>query len=244
MSFFNKLAICALAAFFFYQSCKNSTPQSNSLSTAEQQEGWRLLFNGKDTKGWHIFNKSDTSTKWIVSEHILSCSPHKKDGIFGDLITDKSYKNFELTFDWSIGKGGNSGVFINVQEVPKYSATFVTGIEMQLLDNANAEPRHQQDSTHWAGCIYDVSCNGSQSKPNPYGEWNSSKITQKDGIITFWLNGLLTAQENLNGPSWKGKVQQSNLKIHPDFARISSGKIAFQNHTDSVAFKNIKIREL
>ncbi len=244
MDLFKKFVIPVLAIVFLCQSCNQPKPDSNVLSAEEKQDGWKLLFNGENTKGWHVFNQTDTNTKWIVGENILSCSPHKKDGVYGDLVTDKSYENFELTFDWSIGKGGNSGVFINVQEDPKYSATFVTGIEMQLLDNANAEPRHQQDSTHWAGCIYDVSCNGSQSKPNPYGEWNSSKIIQKNGIITFWLNGLITAEENLNGPSWKGKVQQSNLKIHPDFAKIPSGKIAFQNHTDSVAFKNIKIREL
>ncbi|MGJ1422182.1 3-keto-disaccharide hydrolase [Sphingobacterium spiritivorum] len=244
MYFINKHLLFITLLFIVFQSCSNSNSTSKSLTDAEQKAGWQFLFNGENTEGWHIFNSAAKDSKWIVNNGVLACSPHKKDGIFGDLTTDKSYKNFELAFDWSIAKGGNSGVFINVQEDPKYSATFATGVEMQLLDNANAEPRHQKDSTHWAGCIYDVSCIGNQSKPKPFGEWNSSRIVQKDGKVSFYLNGVLTAEEDLSGPAWKAKVQQSNLKVHPDFAKATEGKIAFQNHTDSVAFRNIKIREI
>lgn len=201
------------------------------------------IFNGKNLDGFHIYNQMKTASKWKVSEGALICDP-KKDGIFGDLITDQEYENFELNFEWWVKKGGNSGVFINVKEDSAYAATFATGLEMQLLDNANAEHRHQIDSTHWAGCLYSVECIASNSKPKPYGEWNTAKIIQKDGKVSFWLNGLLTFEDDINSSSFNQRVASSNMKNYPAFNTFKSGKIAFQNHTDSVGFRNITLKKL
>src|SRR5690606_27474316 len=123
-------------------------------------------------------------SKWTVNDGVLLCDPHHE-GIFGDLVSDNDYENFELSFDWRVSKGGNSGVFINVQEDSSYAAVFATGLELQLLDNEFAEPRHQNDSTHWAGCLYDVDCISQNSSSNPYGEWNQAKVRQQNGKVTF-----------------------------------------------------------
>jgi len=170
--------------------------------------------------------------------------PRKQGGIFGDLVTDSSFRDFELSLEWKIAKGGNSGIFINVQEDTAYAAVFVTGLEMQLLDNANAEPRHQADSTHWAGCLFGVDCLAHNSHPKPYGEWNESRIVQRDGKVGFWLNGKLTFERDVQTEAFLQRIKSSKMKVHPDLGKFHSGKIALQNHTDSVAFRNIKIRSL
>ena len=234
--YITSLAILLSIAF---TSCNHD----NSNSKKTQSEGSDVFFNGKDLSGWHIYNRGNDESKWKVVDGELICDP-KGTGQFGDIISDKEYENFELDFEWKVKKGGNSGVFINVKEDTAYAATFATGLEMQLLDNANAEQRHKIDSTHWAGCLYSVECIGSNSKPNPYGEWNKGKIKQDNGQVTFWLNDKITFQDSINTPAFKQKIANSNMKNYPAFATYPKGKIAFQNHTDSVGFRNIIIKEL
>lgn len=233
------LSIYALSLSLGIASCN----QPNTNKSTESSNDSTTFYNGKDLNGWHVYNRGNLESKWKVENGELICDPKGK-GEFGDLISDKEYENFELDFEWKVKKGGNSGVFINVKEDSTYAATFATGLEMQLLDNANAEPRHQVDSTHWAGCLYSVECIGSNSKPNPYGEWNKGKIKQQDGQVTFWLNDKITFQDSINTPAFKQKIANSNMKNYPAFATYPKGKIAFQNHTDSVSFRKIAIKEL
>lgn len=207
-------------------------------------DDYKLLFDGKSLNGWHVYNQGKVASKWSAKNGELQCNPEVEKGVFGDLITDKSYENFELTYEWKISKGGNSGVFINVQEEQKYGATFTTGIEMQLLDNANGEARHKENPTHWAGMLYDVTGNSANSDPKPFGEWNQSRIRQQDGKITFWLNEKITAEVDLDSAVWKNALAKSELGKLDDYARFRKGKIALQNHTDKVAFRNMKIKEL
>jgi len=218
--------------------------ENNILTSTEEKEGWQLLFNGKDINNWHIYNQGNQPSKWIVKDGAILCDPTVKTGIFGDLVTNETYENFDLKFEWKVAKGGNGGVFIDVQEDPKYDATFVTGLEMQLLDNANSEPRHQVDSTHWAGSLYSVKVIGTNSKPNPFNEWNASRIIQDKGKVSFWLNGKLTFEDSTNTQAWIDMVANTNMKNYPDFGTFQKGKIALQNHTDEASFRNIKIKVL
>lgn len=222
-----------LPAVVLLAACQSSGNNSNNS----------VFFNDKDLQGFHIYNQGNIPSKWKVIQGELICDP-KSEGVFGDLVSDKEYENFELEFEWMVKKGGNSGVFINVKEDSSYAATFATGLEMQLLDNANGEPRHQVDSTHWAGCLYSVECIGSNSKPLPFGQWNKAKIKQLNGEVTFWLNDKITFQDQISSPEFKQKVANSNMKNYPAFGTFPKGKIAFQNHTDSVGFRNLRITEL
>lgn len=217
------------------------------LISCQQQKAeksdWKPLFNEETLQGLHIYNKGNAESKWKAVDGELLCDP-KAEGIFGDIITDQEYENFELKFDWKVNKGGNSGVLINVSEDSSYAATFATGLEMQLLDNTNAEARHQVDSTHWAGCLYSVECIASESKPNPYEQWNNAKVKLDNGELTFWVNDRITYQGNIHSKAFQDKVANSNMKNYPAFGTFKKGKIAFQNHTDSVRFKNIRIKDL
>ncbi|GHE38723.1 3-keto-disaccharide hydrolase [Sphingobacterium griseoflavum] len=236
-----------LLLFSILLTCTNCTAKKeehNRLSQEEQAAGWHLLFDGNSLHGWHLYNKGDTASKWTANGGELVCDPKKKEGIFGDLVTDSLYRDFELALEWKVAKGGNSGVFLNVQEDSRFAATFATGLEMQLLDNENAEHRHQIDSTHWAGCLYAVACSGQRSKPHAYNNWNKSRIVQKNGKVSFWLNDMLTFEDDVQSEAFQQGIQQSGMKAYPQFGKYASGHIALQNHTDSVAFRNIKIRRL
>jgi len=132
---------------------------------------------------------------------------------------------------------------INVQEDPKYAATFFTGPEFQLLDNDNDEV-HRGKPTEIAGSVYGVVPVGDSVKPKPFGEWNLGRIVQNNGRISFWLNGIITADITINSNEWNELVAKGPLHIYPDFGKITSGRIALQDHIDEVAFRGIKIKRL
>lgn len=227
-----------------FAACSSSTESPNMLSAKEKEEGWVLLFDGHSTAGWHVFNQGEVSSAWRVANGELWCDPQVQGAVHGDLVTDSTYGDFDLVFEWKIAKGGNSGVFINVQEGPDYGTTYATGPEMQLLDNQYAEERHRSNPSHLAGSIYDVVGNADQSNPRPFGQWNQSRIRQQDGNIQFWLNGQLTADVQLGTDDWDRLVTTGNLGNFPEFGRFRHGKIALQDHTDEVFFRNIKIKRL
>jgi len=89
--------------------------QNNSLSKTERANGWQLLFDGRSTAGWHLYNGTAQFTVWKAKDGALVCDPLDKSGA-GDLVTDQQFRNFDLKFDWKLPKGGNSGVFVNVLE--------------------------------------------------------------------------------------------------------------------------------
>src|SRR3954468_4227818 len=114
------LMICLFA-------CSGHSEEHNILTDQEKKDGWNLLFDGTSLNGWHVFNRGNIASAWSADSGNLVCNPHAKDVKHGDLVSDKQYQNFDLSFEWKISKGGNSGVFMNVQERPELGTTFSTG---------------------------------------------------------------------------------------------------------------------
>ncbi|AFK03884.1 protein of unknown function DUF1080 [Emticicia oligotrophica DSM 17448] len=224
--------------------CQEKQTADNQLSDKEKSENWQLLFDGQTTNGWHLYNKGKIASTWMVKNGELYCNTDSVGVEHGDLISDKSYQNYELKFDWKISKAGNSGVFINVIERDTVPTAWASGPEYQLLEHENIGADYLKDSTKWAACLYGFMPQINQSKPKPAGQWNESRIIQKNGAIEFYLNGQLTAKQDFNSESWKNKVANSGFKYFPLFGKSTSGHIALQEWSKGVAFRNIKIKEL
>ncbi len=235
--------LASVSITWFLLGCTNHSEQHNILSDQENKDGWKLLFDGSSTKGWHIFNKGEIASAWSADSGKLVCNPHAKNVKHGDLVTDKEYENFDLSFEWKISKAGNSGVFINVQERPDLGTTFSTGPEYQLLDDKNMEPEYLKEISHRAASIFGVIPNSSNSIPKS-GEWNQSRVLQGNGKLTFWLNGVQTVQVDLKSDNWKKRVAASSMSQFPEFGIATKGHIALQDWTNGVAFRDIKIKEL
>jgi len=215
--------------------------QDNQLTEKEKKQGWELLFNGRNLDNWHVYNRDKAMGGWHAADGMIVFHPNG-DAVGGaDLVSDEEFDDFDLRLEWKISKGGNSGVFFGVQEEAKYPYESYTGIEMQVLDNEEADDRH--DPTHLAGALYDLIDASKISKPKPVGQWNAVRISHYKGRIAFWLNGVKTADINKNSPEWKNRVANSKFK-DSDFGKFDRGRIALQDHTDEVAFRNIKIRRL
>lgn len=215
----------------------------NQLHAIEKEQGWKLLFDGKTLNGWHLFNKPDSTaySAWEVRDGAIFCNATDESKIFGDLVTDTEFENYELVFEWQMALRGNGGVFINVQETPQFKATYETGPEYQLL-----EPEHMDTKTPLKrpGCLWGLAPQTTEVEAKPVGQWNQTRIVQQDGKIAFYLNGKKTAEADLNSAEWEKLIGSSNFKDRPHFGKSTKGKIALQNWYFESKFRNIKLREL
>lgn len=239
------LLVCISVLFYTCKGTKEIT-RNNKLSGQEKKEGWRSLFNGKNTEGWHKYGGKPVGAAWKVKDGFLYLDTsikenwQIKDG--GDIITDEEYENFELQLEWNIAKNGNSGIIFYIHEdKSKYNWPWETGPEMQVLDN-NGHP-DSKIIKHRAGDLYDlISCYKETVKP--FGEWNLAVVKCVNGKLEMYLNGELVVSATLWGDNWKKMVAGSKFKNMPGFGIYKKGHIGLQDHGDEVRFRNIKIRRL
>lgn len=234
-----KTTIIAIAAVALF-SVSAIAQSPNTLTKKEQKEGWKLLFDGTSTSGWHTYLKPTVEATWRVNNGALELDPSEAEG--GDLVTNDEFENYDLTLEWKVEEGVNSGIIFGVHEDPKYGATYTTGMEMQVLDNIKASDNKKEN--HLAGSLYDIIGTAANSKPKPVGEWNKARILHQNNHVTLWLNGIKTAETDLRNDSWKALVAKTKFKSWPDFATYQKGRIALQDHGGKVAYRNIKIKAL
>ncbi|TAE50559.1 MAG: DUF1080 domain-containing protein [Bacteroidetes bacterium] len=210
---------------------------SNTLSPAELAAGWKLLFDGTSTQGWRNFRSDKISDGWKAEAGTLQLVKDRA----GDIITTGTYENFELSIEWKIASGGNSGVFYLVTESSELQTVWQSGPEYQLLDDL----RHPDKkwASHRSGSNYDLHAPAFEAL-NPVGEWNKTRILVNRGHVEHWLNGYKVVEYELGSPEWEALFQKSKFAQMPAYARAKKGHIALQDHGDRVSFRNIKIREL
>jgi len=209
---------------------------------SKAQKGFKPLFDGKTTTGWHTYNKTTVGSAWQVQDGAIHMDPKAKgkDG-GGDLVSDKEYSNFHLKLDWKVAPKANSGIIFYVHEDPKYHATYSTGPEMQVIDNdGHADGKIIK---HRAGDLYDL-VKSSSEPVKPVGEWNTAEIISKNGKLTFILNGKKVVNTTMWNESWKNLLAGSKFAKWEGFGTYKTGKIALQDHGDEVWYKNIMIKEL
>jgi hypothetical protein len=206
----------------------------NTLTQAEQSAGWRLLFDGRTTAGWRDYGKPALSDGWVVQDGALT-----RTGAGGDIITNDEFKNFELSIDWKIEPGGNSGIFYRASE--EQDEIYWNAVEMQVLDDAKHPDG--QNPLQSAGAAYDL-YPAPRGHVKPGGEWNSARLVVNGNHVEHWLNGFKMAEYELGSADWNSKVAASKFKPHLKFGKNTQGHVGLQDHGNVVAYRNIKIRVL
>ncbi len=203
------------------------------LSAEERAAGFRPLFDGASLFGWRLYHGSGTGG-WQVADGTIQRGTGG-----GDLVTTETFGNFDLALDWKVAPGGNSGVIYRIDD--SGDATYMTGPEMQVLDDAkHLDGRSELTS---AGAVYGLY----PSPPGivkPAGAWNSARILVNGNHVEHWLNGTRIAQYELGSAEWKQKVAASKFNDWKGYGTFPRGRIALQDHGDEVAFRNIRIRVL
>jgi hypothetical protein len=169
---------------------------------------------------------------WEVLDGALA-----RTGPGGDIVTRETFGDFELSIDWRVQPGGNSGIFFRVGE--EHAFVWETGPEMQVLDN-ELHPDGRDPKTS-AGADYALHA-PAWDTTRPPGRWNRARLVVAGTHVEHWLNGEKLLEYELGSEDWEARVAASKFASMPDYGRRASGHIALQDHGDPVAYRNIRIR--
>jgi hypothetical protein len=208
----------------------------NTLSEKEKQEGWQLLFNGKNLDGWKTFQGKEI-TGWRVIDGVLNNSGVGSDH-GGDIVTRNKYQNFELSLEWKIASQSNSGIFYHVNEkIGK--AIYESGPEYQLLDDKGWPDKLHDDQ--YSGSNYGMHA-PVKSAVKDVGEWNQARIVVDGTHVQHFLNGVKVVDYNLWDAEWNALKEKGKWKDYPYYGMAKKGNIGLQDHGGLAQFRNIKIK--
>ena len=218
----------------------NTLGSNNSLTDAEKQEGYKLLFDGTSTTGWRTY-KNKPADSWSVVDGILYCKGDttNKSDMRADMMTTDMYENFDFSVDWKISPKGNSGIIYLASE--EFDAAYLSGPEYQIIDDKNF-PEKLED-WQMTGADYAM-YPAPAAAPNAVGEWNTSRIVKNKSHVEHWLNGKKIVEYEMGSADWKKKKAEGKWKDAAGYGMTTKGHIALQDHGSEAWFKNVKIKEL
>jgi hypothetical protein len=259
----NSLRVSTLIALTYSFSAPVCFGQSpNALTTEEKRAGWELLFDGQTSQGW----RSPSSNRfpdgfWVVDDGFLRGAPVGNRAT--DLMTAGVYRNFDLTFEWKIAPGGNSGVKYLVGssqklvfedgKPPNIEGTvtpgpdailreYTSGMEYQLVD----EEKHPdgKESTTRSGSLYQLA-GFDQNVVKPAGQLNHSRIVVNGNHIEHWVNGVRVVATDVTSVEFQQAAAKAPARTRRALEYMNKElPIALQSHTGAVWFRNLKLRRL
>ena len=221
--------ICA-----FVSTAQAADAPLNKLTAAEKKAGWTLLFNGKSLEGWRTYKDGGKpGPGWKIEDGILK---KLRETPAGDIMTDRTYTDFEFSWEWRLDPKGNNGVKYFI--IPERKAA--VGHEYQMIDDEIVKG-HAESS---CGSFYLVVAPKPDKPVKPLGEWNQSRILVKGDHVEHWLNGAKVVEYECGDPAILEQVKKTKFKNAVDFGKKVTGHILLTDHKDECWFRNIKVREL
>jgi hypothetical protein len=234
-------------------------PQVDISGYEVDADGYITLFDGETFTGWRGYNKDAVPGRWVIEDGTIKITGsgagegHVADG--GDIIFAHKFKNFKLSVDWKVSKGGNSGIFYLAQEI-EGEPIYISAPESQILDNKNhMDADLGVDGNRQSSSLYDM-IPAKPQNANPFGEWNTSEIWVFKGTVIHRQNGVNVLEYHLWTPQWTEMLQNSKFKegstefpfaftlLNNCGGENKEGYIGLQDHGDDVWFRNIKIKIL
>jgi len=176
------------------------------------------LFDGKDLNGWRLTDPNAVNG-WSVKEGLLVNNPVQEEGKphknYGNLRTDREFRDFDLAIQVRVGKDQNSGIYLR-------------GIyEVQVADTYG----HALDP-HNMGAVYSR-IQPTVSAEKPPGEWQTVHIILVDRHVTVDLN----SQRIIDNQPVHGCTGGA---LWSDVTR--PGPIYFQGDHTGIAYRSVVLR--
>lgn len=222
---------------------------NNQLTDEERRNGWKMLFDGKTSSGWRgaMLNKFPDKG-WKIENGEITVLPSNGGELTkgGDIVTTGLYSAFDLSFEFKVSTGGNSGVkyFVTLSEVASGSPI---GLEYQVLDNRNhPDAKQGVDGNRTLSSLYDlIPAKADNEFIHPPGQWNTGRIVvYPNNCIEHYLNGVKVLEYDRGSQHYRDLVAKSKYKDWKNFGETKEGRILLQHHGDEVSYRNIKIRNL
>lgn len=221
----------------------------NKLSAHEKESGWQLLYDGHTANGWRGATLTAfPSHGWEYADGVMHVLPSagKEESGGGDIVTDKQYSAFDLSFEFKLTPGANSGVkyFVTLSEVTKGSAI---GLEYQVLDDKlHPDAKLGRNGDRTLASLYDlIPANKQPRFVRPIGAWNNGRIiVYPNNHVEHYLNGVKVLEYERGSKEFKDLVAISKFVIWKNFAEGKEGHILLQDHGNEVWFRSIKMRQL
>jgi hypothetical protein len=188
--------------------------------------------------GWRVAQR-DTAPdgSWYAENGELIFDPARGHG--SAIITSRSFTDFDLSFQFKISEGGNSGIKYFL--LPNTSL----GCEFQIIDDSRHPDASQgTNGNHKTGALYDIMPPDANKRHKPAGEWNTARIQVKGARVAHWLNGAKILEYERRSEAFKQAIAKSKFKSTPGFAEAAASPVLLQAHGDKVSYRNIKIKEL
>jgi hypothetical protein len=219
---------------------------------------WQSLFDGKTSAGWRTLARPQFPTNggWVVEDGTIKCLASGKRA---DISTERSFRNFELMFDWKLAKGTNSGVKYLVfgqrpnpevgridPEVPK-----ALGLELQLIDDERVADA-KVEASHGTGALYLFAAPTAKLPPLPIEQWHTARILVKGSHVEHWLDGVKVLDTDLESETLRRTMQAQTREDIPKLKNLDELKadpakkypLVITHHGGDACYRNIRIREL
>ena len=235
------IMMVALASCGTKNESKTEAPieEPNTISGDE----WISLFDGETLDGWRSYNMDSLATDWTVVDGMLKSHGMGSD-LEGDIIYSlQEFEDFELSLEWKISEGGNSGIFYHVVEGDQYKAIYEAAPEYQLLDDLGF-PEPVKDWQQLGADYAMYPADPEQKIVKKAGEWNTSRILFTKEKAEYWLNGQKVVGFVPWSDDWTERRNSGKWDDMPDYGKAKKGYIGLQDHGNVIWFKNIKIKEL
>jgi hypothetical protein len=223
--------------------------QPNSLSNYEKQDGWRLLFDGVTSTGWKgAYKKTFPPNGWQIKDGMItvlnSTGAESTNG--GDIVTEEQFSAFDLSFQFRITAGANSGLkyFVTLTENNPGSAI---GLEYQVLDDKiHPDAKLGRNGNRTLASLYDLIPAQKQDRfVHPPGQWNTGRvIVYPNNHVEHYLNGLKVLEYERGSKEFRDIVALSKFTPFKNFGEAPKGHILLQDHGNEVSFRSIKIKVL
>jgi len=204
-------------------------PTAHRFELVPGESGFKPIFNGTDLTGWHISksNHHGTTPSWTVENGVLT-GTQDKPGQGGILLTDRKYRNFEISMELNPDFGCDGGLFLRSNEQGQAYQVMI-----DYLDGGSI------------GGIYGERLQGVKGVTSRWqdvwrrGTWNHLRVRMEGDVphIQVWLNGVKITDwrdtaNHAPGGATEGMVA---VQVHGGNRWIPGGKHRF---------RNIQLREL